>query len=935
MAQVEGGQIVWDLDARVTKLEEKLASARSKVKETGDVIDKGLGSVADKIGKRFDALASRLDDVGNRMIKIGAAPTLALGFASNAAIQFEDSLADVRKTTGLTAEDTAKLGTELLNLSKNTRTSNTELLDIAKIAGQLGVATNQILPFTTAVNQAVVALGDEFTGGAEEVTRELGTLSNQFKLAGKDGEFIAESITKIGSAVNSLGASGQATGPYVTDFARRVGGIAPVVGLSIDKVLGLGASLQELGQSQEVAGTAIQQLLVQMGKNVGEFAKIAGVSGSQFSKLLREDVNEALLLVAEGVTKDTEGIDVLAGRLDGLGVDGARAVSVLANLGNNTDLVRKRQALASEEFAKGTSLLSEYEIKNKTTAAQMEKLRNNVQVLAITLGNALLPRINDMVDRLTPFIQGFADFVTAHPQIVTAALAVGASLTTIGAGLKVVSVLLSGIGPLLKTAEVGFILLGNAASLSMGLGLVKNFSDAAAAIKIFGTTARLAFLAASKGAIAFGLALLANPITWIILGIIAVVALLAVAWNKNWGDIQGKTKAVISYLSGAFGPLIETLKSFGGDAIRAVGDFVGFIQGIPARLTEMGTQIGTFFSNLGTGIVNFFTALPGRIVGFVAAIPGMILESFIRMGENIAYALGFMLGLVIFGVPKIVSAIVGFFVALPGQLMAIWDSISISIQLTWINIGNWLAVTIPNIINSIVTFFQNLPMMIVGALVLTYNFVVNTFTQMWAWLVTNVPKIIASVIQFFQQLPGRIWETVLMVKENLVTGFIDAWNALVAEVSQWPGRLYDWGVKIASSFVDGIKSAIGRIVDAFKGGLDSARKYIEGKSPPVAGPFMNIDKWGFNVGDAWVQGFKNAFSGLDRGLFAGIPFESPTLSLAGANYNQTQIPPRQAGNQEINVNIGSTVIREDADIESLSREIGFRVQTSPGYIDNG
>ncbi|TVT38583.1 hypothetical protein FNT36_20600 [Hymenobacter setariae] len=63
---------------------------------------------------------------------------------------------------------------------------------------------------TDSVEQAVVALVNEFTGGIEEVTKSLGGLQKLFKETANVSP--AEAITKIGVVVNALGAEGQASG---------------------------------------------------------------------------------------------------------------------------------------------------------------------------------------------------------------------------------------------------------------------------------------------------------------------------------------------------------------------------------------------------------------------------------------------------------------------------------------------------------------------------------------------------------------------------------------------------------------------------------------------------------------------------------------------------------------------------------------------------
>lgn len=758
MSTLVGGTVVWNLDVDASALDKGLSSAREKIDRASKDGQKSLDGFAKSITKSFDSAAAILNKTGDLLLRVGAAPTAALGFAAKAAISFEDTLADVRKTTGLTADQTQKLGKEILTLGDNTRTSNKELLDIAKIAGQLGVSQENLLSFTQSVNQAVVALGDEFTGGAEQVTKELGILSNQFKLTGKDGSQISRSITQIGSALNSLAASGQATAPFITDFSNRVGGIAPVVGLSIDKVLGLGAALQELGQSPEVAGTAIQSLLVQLGKNTEEFAKIAGVSTKEFSQLLKTDINEALLLVASGVTESSVGIEELAATLDGLGIDGNRTVGVLANLGNNTDLVRKRQALANAEYAKGTSLIDEYNIKNETTAANFGKTANQANKLAITLGTSLLPAINNILDAITPLITGFSNFAAKNPEIVTSILGLGAALAGLGVSLKVVAFVFSGLSTIIAAGK--FI-----ASLAIVKGIFAGISAAA--------TAAAAAIGVPVAAIVAAIAL-----------VIGSIVLLAVAWNKNWFDIQGKTESAIAFIKSAFEAFISAM----GSIAASIG----------TKLNEIRSSITT------------------------------------------------------------------------------WGS--------------------------------------------------NTFR----YFQTEIPRWVSTVMSFFTSLPGRIASALSSLGSQMSQSFRQAFDQAVREIQNFPGRIYDWGRNIANSFVDGIRNGLGGLRDAFNRGLNDARSSIQGNSPPKDGPFKNIDVWGYNVGQAWVEGMNKAIAAFSVQATSLQDFSN---SFPDMNVRQTQSfsLDNQQSTQPLNQNINVSIDRVNSkqDVDMISREIAFKAAILP------
>ncbi|MES1224286.1 MAG: hypothetical protein ABUT20_52815, partial [Bacteroidota bacterium] len=74
--------------------------------------------------------------------------------------ELSDALADVQQTTGMTDAQVRKLNQSLSLL--NTRTPRSELLEIAKVAGQFRVANSEIVQFTKSINQAAVVLRSEF-----------------------------------------------------------------------------------------------------------------------------------------------------------------------------------------------------------------------------------------------------------------------------------------------------------------------------------------------------------------------------------------------------------------------------------------------------------------------------------------------------------------------------------------------------------------------------------------------------------------------------------------------------------------------------------------------------------------------------------------------------------------------------------------------------
>lgn len=320
---------------------------------------------------------------------------------------FEDQLASVRKAVGLTKDELKGFTNEFFELSRATRTSNEDLLKIAQIGGQLGIDKDEIIEFTKSIDTLAVALGDEFLGGAEQVTQEVGILANNLKdIAGTN---VSDRLLKIGNALNVLGMEGLATGPVVTDIANRFAAAGQLAGISSGEILGLAATLQELGVNQEVAGSTLTRLTNIIGKNKNKVIdwfksnKIA-FDNQKFGINVNEDMNEAILQVADSLAKSKLNNEQLSDALKDMGFDGVYAGTVLKLLGQNVDTVREKQKLATEALTNSDSIREEFNIKNETAAANLAKFQKRLEEIGIKIGGSLSPALQGIIDKLVPIV---------------------------------------------------------------------------------------------------------------------------------------------------------------------------------------------------------------------------------------------------------------------------------------------------------------------------------------------------------------------------------------------------------------------------------------------------------------------------------------------------------------------------------------------------
>jgi len=130
-----------------------------------------------------------------------------------------------------------------------------------------------------------------------------------------------------------------------------------------------------------------------------------------FNKLLSEDSNEAFLKFLEGLKGNNGGLAAMANKLDGLGLEGKRSISVLGVLANNTETLRIQQKTANEEFEKGSSLTNEFNIKNDTAQAKLEKAKKEMALMTRELGSNLSPAMLISTNGVTYFIKGLSALI--------------------------------------------------------------------------------------------------------------------------------------------------------------------------------------------------------------------------------------------------------------------------------------------------------------------------------------------------------------------------------------------------------------------------------------------------------------------------------------------------------------------------------------------
>lgn len=298
--------------------------------------------------------------------------------------EMEDTMADVRKYTGQTDAQVREMNEDFKNM--DTRTSREQLNELAGAAGRLGKTSKEdIEEFVDAADKINVALGDDLGDGAVD---KIGKLANAFDEDKKKG--LRGAMLSTGSALNELAQASSANAGYIVDFTADLAGVGKQAGMTQAQIMGLGSALDQNMQEEATASTVFSQLITKMYQDPAKFAKIAGVEVGKFTTMLKTDANQALLTFLQAM-QNKGGFAEMAPMFQSMNLDGTRAVGVLSSVATHLDEVKEAQALATKEYAKGTSVLNEFNINNNTANAELDKAKKRFKDLSIELGEKLEP----------------------------------------------------------------------------------------------------------------------------------------------------------------------------------------------------------------------------------------------------------------------------------------------------------------------------------------------------------------------------------------------------------------------------------------------------------------------------------------------------------------------------------------------------------------
>ncbi|WP_200127813.1 phage tail tape measure protein, partial [Enterococcus sp. S52] len=488
-----------------------------------------------KQGEKIQKFGGMVSKAGTALTVGVTAPIVAGATAvTKAAIDWESAFAGVKKTSDEVVDSNGNvvysyddLEASLRGLAKELPSTHSEIAAVAEAAGQLGIQTQDITAFT----KTMIDMGESTNLSAEEAATAIAKIANITGMTSSEYQ-------RFGSSVVALGNNFATTEADIVQMANRLASAGTLAGLSNQEILGLATAMSSVGIEAEAGGTAMTQTLtaiekaaVEGGDSLDQFAKVAGMSSSEFAKQWNEKPIEAIQSFIKGLGElDGKGESATL-MLDEMGLSGVRQSNMLKSLALASDTLSGAVDMSTQAWEENTALTNEAGTRYETTESKLKMLRNEAVDAAIEFGGPLVDALRDGLEASKPLIKSFGDMAKAFSSLDKEqqqniikwglmAAAAGPALKLLGGGISTIGSVTKGVGKL----STGIVkLVASAAEKKAIAGLATSITGV-------GTAATTAVGTGTAGAAAGGLAGMGTAIAGLAGPIaIGVVALGAIA----------------------------------------------------------------------------------------------------------------------------------------------------------------------------------------------------------------------------------------------------------------------------------------------------------------------------------------------------------------------------------------------------------------------
>lgn len=777
-AQLESGDLGQDkydaLQREIIETEEELKRLQEQAATTSTSLAK-----IDEVGQKMESVGNSIAGAGKSMMPL----TLAIGGVGTAAVKtaadFDAGMSQVAAISGATGDDLEALRDKAREMGSKTKFSASEAASAMEYMAMAGWKTGDMLGGIEGIMNLAAASGEDLATTSDIVTDALTAFGLSAEDSGHFADILAAASSNANTNVSMMGETFKYCAPIAGALGFSAEDTAEAIGL-----------MANAGIKSTQAGTALRTIMNNLtgevkisGKAIGDVTiATTNADGSMrdLSDILA-DCRTAFSGLSE--SEKAQAAETLVGKNAMSGflalINAApEDIDKLSNAINNCDGTAESMATTMQD----------------NLAGQLTILKSQLEELAISFGEILMPAIRSIVSH----IQGFIDKLNGMDESQKKAIiTIGLVIAAIGPLLVIIGTVISKVG----VAMQGFVKLAGAFN--------KIKAAASAGTGIFGK------LGAAIGGVS-------APV----LAVVAVIAVLVAAFVHLWNTNEGFREAIL----GTWEKIKTTVSNFVEgfrERLAALGiSFSDIAETIKAIWNGLCAVLAPIFEGAFNAIANVLQTVLGVITGILDVFIGLftgnweqvwtgVKEIFSSIWEGIKGAFQNAIDTI----RGIADAVLGWFgtswndvwSSVKAFFEGIWNGIASFFSGIWNGIRNTVT-TVLNAIKSVITTVWNA---IKTTITTVLNGIKTTVTSVWNAIKSTVTSVLDGIKSTVSSVWNGIKSTISSVVEGIKSTVSSAFNAVKSTATS-----------IWNSIKTAIETPINAARDAVKGAIDKIKSFF-------------------------------------------------------------------------------------------------------------
>ena len=826
------------------------------------------------LGETLQSAGDKISGVGQKLLPVTAGVTALGTIAVKTGADFDAAMSKVAAVSGATGSEMDALREKAREMGSKTKFSASEAADAMNYMAMAGWKTNDMLSGIEGIMNLAAASGEDLASTSDIVTDALTAFGLSASDSGHFADILAAASSNANTNVSMMGETFKYAAPVLGSLGYSAEDSAIAIGL-----------MANAGIKSSQAGTALRSAITNLAKPTDTVASameqygisLTDSSGKMYSlRELMEQLRQKL-----GGLSEAEQAQVAASLF---GKEAMSGMLAIIN-GSPADFEKLSNAIDTcSDTVDGYNGTTEKmaAVMQDNLAGQVTILKSQLEELAISFSDILMPTIRSIVSRIQELVDKLNQLDPQTKETIAKIALVAAAL-----------------GPML-------VVLGKTIS---SVGTV--FSAVSKLPALFSA------VQSGIGAITGALGVSLGPLLAIIAAVATLVAAFVHLWKTN-DEFKSNIIAIWEQIKSTFTGLTQGIT----DRLNALGfDFESFTDVLKAAWDGLCNLLAPIFEGVFQNISNIFSGFADILLNSLDVLIGLFTGDWEQCWDGIKGIFTSIWNFVVNSFRNIMNTLKGIANVVLGWFGTSWNEVWTSIKTffvdTWNSIASFFTGIVigirdffVNIWTGIYTFFSNIFNAIYTVVSTVFQTIYNTIMTVWNSIYETIAPlldafkylfetifqaihiIISNVMDWISEKISAIWNAIVSfltpILEGIKNTFTTIWNAIKSVIDTVLGAIQSvitsvWNAiygflspilnsikSVVSSVWDSISSKISSIMSTIKSTISSIWDNIKSAvSTKVSGVKTAIQD-GFQAAVDWIKGLASDAWNWGADIISGI-----------------------------------------------------------------